>query len=480
LKQASRPGVAASSQLLVKVVSNPATSSSKTQNFFSRTSTSISHKDGSYGVSRGAGQSPDYVQVANTQVRDLISTSDVQFRGYISLGDARVLHQNSNLFVEDHFNPNQHASDGLVKCVARLTHASLLTAEYSMVVHRDGYYVNTCIPTGKTIWRPVWKGTGKYSPARASHSAYNAANRGANQLIRLAEINPASKHCASHIRYYELTFPKELSRDYGRMGRPGRRRAWNILKKFLKIRTKRRCRDNQQMGQKVRLHTWISYNPKHPQFPSPHDPHFHFHITEVNVVLERIKNPPEGEPNWLFHRESPWDDVRLIKEDWKKAIESKTFYRFKEDQLPVCFLHFDALADRERIVFREKYRNRHPIEDLNNWYWHWGSHKSKYIWRESFTLELLNWKEHTRNYGFMTRINQYLPEKTPEKICPFDGGELEYETVRVQEDFLLTTEIYDGMPVLVREPGKDRYLLFMAPDQKCILEQEGLNAVKPA
>ena len=480
MKQASRPGVATTPDLRPGIVFNPATSLSKAQNFFSHTSTSISHNDRSYGVSRGAGQSPDYVQVANNQIRDLISASDVQFRGYISLGDARVLHQANNLLVEDHFNPNQRASEGLIKCVSQLTHVDLLTAEYSMVVHRDGYYVNTCLLTGKTIWRPVWKGSGKYCPVRAIRSAYNAANRGANQLFRLTDVNPASKHCAKYLRYYELTFPKELSLEFGRMGKTGRKKAWKILRKFLKIRTERRCRKNRQMGQKVRLHTWISYNIKKPQFPSPHEPHFHFHITEPNIVLEKKKDCPDGEQNWLFHSENPWEDVRLIKVDWLKAIESETFYRFKQGQLPVCFSHFDALADRELIMFREKYRNRHPVEDLNNWYWHWGDHKSEYVWRESYSLELLKWKENTRNFGFMARVNQYLPEKTPEKVCPFDGGELEYETVHVQEEFLLTTEIYDGMPVLIREPGKDRYLLFMAPDRKCILEQEGLNAVKPA
>jgi len=424
-------------------------------------------------LSQGAGRSPVYVQVSNNQIFDIVSVSDIQFRGYISLSDARNLHQIGDLFVEDHFNPNHRASEGLIDCVAELTHVSQLTAEYSMLIHRDGNFVNTCLATGKNIWRPVWKGTGKYCPLRAIRSAYNAANRGANQLFRLADVHSASKHSASHLRYYELTLPKELSLEFAREGKSGRILAWSILHEFFKIRTKRRCRPNRQLGQKARLHTWNSYNTKHPQFPSPHEPHFHFHITEPNVVLEKGENP-------MFHRENPWEDVRLLKEDWQKAIERKTIYRFKENQLPVCFQQIVSLADRETVIHKEKYRNRRPIEDLNNWYWHWGKNKSDYIWRESFSLELLNWKESTRNFGFMTRVEKYLPEKPPKKVCPIDGEELDHKTIFVQEQVILTGQIYDGMPVLIREPGGDRYLLYMAPDQKCALEHEDLNAIQQA
>jgi len=429
------------------------------------------HIDNSYGMnahsdilSQGAGRSPDYVQYR-----------DIEFRGYITVDDVGSLHQVGNLLLEDHVSPNREPSSGYVHAVSRIADISLDESERQCRIYRVGHRMATCGGTGHTIFSEKLGNAGMYSPWQASENARTAASRGANKILRMGDMHQEAKHRPDYIRCRVLTFPAELSYWFASLGvKAGRIEANKVFRYWFRLQRDRRLRNgHQKLGFKRRLHITHSHK-KGREIPTPWLPHFHFHVTEPNVIIE------ETEEGSLAHRFNPRMDHKREKKDWKRAIEAVTSYRFVDGQLPVVHLHYISFKDRPRLLGWEKYCNRSSRQDLNNYYHEFGDYSESQIWRKSFAQEILFYKNRTLNSGYMTRLENYLPDKSPENVCHLDGHELESEPQIIPDTWVVQGMIDDGMPVVVRQPGTGAYMLFMARDRKCILEHEDLNAVQPA
>lgn len=413
---------------------------------------------------QGSGRSPDYVQYR-----------DIEFRGYITVDDVGSLHQIGNILLEDHISPHREPSTGYVKGVARITGKSEYEANSLCQIYRVGHRMATCGGTGHTIFSEKLGNAGKYSPWQASENARTAASRGANKILRMHEMHTKSKHRADHICCRVLTFPAELSYQFAAMGlEAGRLEARRVFKYWYALQCKHRLYNkNQRLGFKRRLHPTHSHK-KGRELPTPWLPHFHFHVTEPNVIIEKT------EDGFLAHRFNPKMNEVEEKKLWKQAIEATTNYRFEKDQLPNVYLQFIPFWDQPRLLGWEKYCNRSMRQDLNNYYAEFGDYSESHLWRQSFAQEVLDYDNRTINSGYMTRLENYLPVQKSEHVCHLDGHELESTPLIVPDEWAIQGLIDDGMPVVVRDPGTTRYMLFMSQGRKCVLEHEDLEAIQPA
>lgn len=176
-----------------------------------------------------------------------------------------------------------------------------------------GWYGRTCENTGNAIFTPQFTGE-KWSPLRYKKNNSQRANRAATKQFNMLK----GYDCAT----VDLTFPKEISEDYGAEKKgmsheEWEEKAWDTFKTFYYKMRDDKAVEDKHIGCHANLHIWKSQEPM--------KPHLHFH-----TIFNRVQAP------------------YVTNKDRKKAIQSRKVQRFLEKY------NNEDLSTDERMGYKRK------------------------------------------------------------------------------------------------------------------------------
>lgn len=409
MKQASRPGVAASSQLLVKVVSNPAShSSSKAQKLLSGTSSSISHYD---DKTLRRGREP--------KVPVNLDVVDAEF--------LQELHAHRDVAVLDNFTnlinpPPEYVK--FIKYVMGWGDDPVLDPTVLCSARHGGWYSYKCKMTGTKVFTPRITDAGPYSAWRVWQNTKSSVSRFVSLLMKLADVGFKSQDRADYLLGIDLTFPKYFSEQYANDPVEGLKVVREVFRSFVGLLKDRYLRDpkTEQLG--------LCYNPHISSTKNPLEPHFHLHCNMVNVVIRKDVET-EG---YTFKRFKPFyvkTDSFKIRELWGKALSEHGIDILTNDGLPVVYLQNIRLGNKRKILHRLKYCGRSPIVDLFNYFVD-NDFNPADIRFEAFAGYLtgvdpdFHFVNKRQPMGFFTRLAKYVgKDKEIKHYCSICGSEAE-------------------------------------------------------